>query len=222
MHPVTSTAIGDVAVIDFDDGKANALSHDVVDGLRDALGTAVAGPAGAIAIVGRAGRFSAGFDLNVMRTDGAIELMNKGADLALELFTCPKPVVFGVTGHALAMGAVLLCTPDYRVGATGDFKIGLNEVRISMPVPPFATELARDRLVPGGVHPGGRPGDDLRPGRGGHRRMARRGGRARSGSRPGRSRWPPTWLATSTGGPSPQRARSPRGALAETLAATLR
>ncbi len=148
MGPVTSTSIGDVAAIDFDDGKANALSHDAVDGLREALSAAVTGPSKAITLIGRAGRFSAGFDLDVMRTDGALDLMGKGADLALELFTCPKPVVFGVTGHALAMGAVLLCTPDYRVGATGDFKIGLNEVRISMPVPPFATELARDRLSP--------------------------------------------------------------------------
>ena len=148
MSPVTSTSIGDVVAIDCDDGKANALSHEVVDGLRDALSAAVDGPERSIAVIGRAGRFSAGFDLNVMRTDGAVDLMSKGADLALELFTCPKPVVFGVTGHALAMGAVLLCTPDYRVGAMGDFKIGLNEVRISMPVPPFATELARDRLSP--------------------------------------------------------------------------
>lgn len=148
MSPVTSTSIGDIAAIDFDDGKANALSYDVVHGLREALASAVSGPAKAIAVIGRNGRFSAGFDLNVMRTDGALDLMDKGANLALELFTCPKPIVFGVTGHALAMGAVLLCTPDYRVGAQGDFKIGLNEVRISMPVPPFATELARDRLSP--------------------------------------------------------------------------
>ncbi|MFA9565522.1 MAG: crotonase/enoyl-CoA hydratase family protein [Acidimicrobiales bacterium] len=148
MNPVTSTSAGDVAVIDFDDGKANALSHDAVDGLREALASAVSGSATAIALIGREGRFSAGFDLNVMRTDGALGLMDKGANLALEIFTCPKPVVFGVTGHALAMGAVLLCTPDYRVGAAGDYKLGLNEVRISMPVPPFATELARDRLSP--------------------------------------------------------------------------
>lgn len=148
MSPVTSTFIGDIVAIDFDDGKANALSHDAVDGLRATLASAAAGSATAIALIGREGRFSAGFDLNVMRTDGALDLMDKGANLALELLMCPKPLVFGVTGHALAMGAVLLCTPDYRVGAAGDFKLGLNEVRISMPVPPFATELARDRLSP--------------------------------------------------------------------------
>jgi len=46
------------------------------------------------------------------------------------------------------MGAVLLCCADYRVGARGNFKLGLNEVRIDLPVPPFATEVARARLNP--------------------------------------------------------------------------
>ena len=58
-----------------------------------------------------------------------------------------KPVVFGVTGHALAMGGILTVTADYRVGGEGAFKIGLNEVAIGMPVPSFAVELCRDRLA---------------------------------------------------------------------------
>ena len=52
------------------------------------------------------------------------------------------------TGHALAMGAILLFTSDVRIGAEGTFKIGLNEVAIGMPVPLFAVELGRDRLTP--------------------------------------------------------------------------
>ena len=35
---------------------------------------------------------------------------------------------------------------DYRLGAEGDFKTGLNEVTIGLPLPPFGLELARDRL----------------------------------------------------------------------------
>jgi enoyl-CoA hydratase len=58
------------------------------------------------------------------------------------------PVVLGVTGHALAMGGILLCCGDVRIGADGPFKLGLNEVAIGMPVPAFATELCRDRLSP--------------------------------------------------------------------------
>jgi enoyl-CoA hydratase len=73
--------------------------------------------------------------------------MGKGADLALRLVEHPAPVVLGVTGHALAMGAVLMLTADWRVGAEGDFKLGLNEVRIGLFVPAFACDLAEYRLA---------------------------------------------------------------------------
>ena len=52
------------------------------------------------------------------------------------------------SGHALAAGAILLLVGDVRVGALGEFKIGLNEVSIQMTLPVFAMELARDRLSP--------------------------------------------------------------------------
>ncbi len=134
-----------MAVIRLDDGKANALGFDIVDGLSGALDDA--GDAKAVCIIGRPGRFSAGFDLSVMRSDRAVELMGKGSDLALRLVEHPAPVVLGVTGHALAMGAVLMLTADWRVGAEGDFKLGLNEVRIGLFVPAFASDLADYRLA---------------------------------------------------------------------------
>jgi enoyl-CoA hydratase len=141
---VSTERVGDVAVIRLDDGKANALGFDLVDGLAGALDDAA--DAKAVVIVGREGRFSAGFDLSVMKTERAPELMGKGAGLALRLFEHPAPVVLGITGHALAMGAVLMLTADWRVGAEGDYKLGLNEVRIGLFVPPFATDLAEYRL----------------------------------------------------------------------------
>lgn len=144
---VTREQRGDVAVIRVDDGKANALGFEVLDGLLGALDDA--GEAKAVCIVGRPGRFSAGFDLSVMRSERAPELMVRGSDLALRLLQHPAPVVLGVTGHALAMGAVLLLTADWRVGAAGDFKLGLNEVRIGLFVPGFAVALADDRLAKG-------------------------------------------------------------------------
>ena len=39
--PVTTTIDGDVAVITLDDGKANAISFDVVDGLNAAIDDAL-------------------------------------------------------------------------------------------------------------------------------------------------------------------------------------
>jgi len=141
---VEQERIGDVAVIRVDDGKANALGFEVLDGLLGALDDAA--DAKAVCIIGRPGRFSAGFDLKVMRSERMVELMTKGSDLALRLVGHPTPVVLGVTGHALAMGAVLMLTPDWRVGAEGDFKLGLNEVRIGLFVPGFAVDLADYRL----------------------------------------------------------------------------
>lgn len=137
-----------VAVITIDDGKANAVTHAVADGLRRGLDRART-EAGAVVIAGRPGRFSAGFDLSVMTAspEGARELLRAGAEVAMEIFSFPMPVVIASTGHALAMGGILLLAADYRIGAEGTFKIGLNEVAIGMPVPSFAVELARECLT---------------------------------------------------------------------------
>lgn len=146
-RPVRHKIDGAVAVVHIDDGKANAIGHAVIDGLNTALDAAAA-EAGAVVIIGREGKFSAGFDLSVMQQgpEAAVDLLKAGAALALRLYEHPQPVVMGCTGHALAMGAILLMAADVRIGSTGQAKIGLNEVSIGMPVPLFATELARDRL----------------------------------------------------------------------------
>lgn len=145
---VTTTFDGDVATITVDDGKANALSFVLIEQLHAALRDA-ASESKACVLLGREGRFCAGFDLSVMTgggIDDARRLLHDGAELALQIFTSPVPIVLGVTGHALAMGGILTTVADYRVGAEGPFKIGLNEVAIGMPVPAFAVGLCRDRL----------------------------------------------------------------------------
>jgi enoyl-CoA hydratase len=138
---------GKVAVLTLDDGKANALSPDMIETIGKALDRAES-EAGAVAIFGRPGRFSAGFDLSVMGSgpDAAADMVISGAELLLRLYEFPRPTVIGATGHALAAGALLLCAADTRIVTRGDFKIGLNEVAIGMTLPIFGTELARDRL----------------------------------------------------------------------------
>lgn len=138
-----------VALITLDDGKANAVSPALVQQLNGALDRAE-GEAQAVVLSGRAGRFSAGFDLSVMTggMDGMRALVQSGAEVALRMYGFPRPVVIACTGHALAAGAVFLCSADLRVGAAGPFKIGLNEVAIQLPLPTFAMELARARLTP--------------------------------------------------------------------------
>ena len=69
-------------------------------------------------VIGRPGKFSAGFDLSVMNQgpEKAVALASQGAQLGIRLVDWPAPVIFGVSGHALAMGAVLLLTADIRIG----------------------------------------------------------------------------------------------------------
>jgi len=137
----------EIAVITMDDGKANALSHEVIDALHACLDRAES-EARAVLLTGRERRLSGGFDLTVMISspEATRNLVTAGAELMLRLYTFPRPVVVACTGHALAAGAILLLVADARIGAEGDFKIGLNEVAIQLTLPLFALELARDRL----------------------------------------------------------------------------
>ena len=136
-----------IAIITMDDGKANALSPAVIGALHACLDRAER-EAAAVLLTGRDRRLSGGFDLSVMTSgvENMRALVVSGAELLMRLYLFPRPLVVACNGHALAMGALLLLVADVRIGAAGDFKIGLNEVSIQMPLPVFAMELARARL----------------------------------------------------------------------------
>lgn len=138
---------GTVAVVTLDDGKANALGHEMIAGINGALDRAEA-EAHAVVLAGRPGRFCAGFDLRVLTAgrDAAVPLVRAGGALFMRLYGLRLPVVAACTGHALAGGALLLLVSDARIGADGPFKLGLNEVAIGIPLPILVRRLADDRL----------------------------------------------------------------------------
>ena len=146
---LTYTLEQSVAVVRMDDGKANALSAEMIAALVGAL-TRAEGEATAMVLAGRPDRFCAGFDLRVMMSgpDNARTLLKAGSALLLRLYGATLPLVVACTGHALAGGALVVLTGDHRIGTAGAYRIGLNEVSIGLPVPVLAMELARDRLAP--------------------------------------------------------------------------
>ena len=137
-----------VAVLHLDDGKANAVSHDLISFVSDSLDRA-AEEAGAVVIHGREGVLSAGFDLKEMArgAEAAAALVGRGAAFFLRLFSLPQPLLIACTGHAIAAGGFMLLSADNRIGAAGDFKIGLNETAIGMTIPVFGREMAKARLA---------------------------------------------------------------------------
>jgi enoyl-CoA hydratase len=154
MSEITETVrterIDGVLVVHLDDGKANALSFTMITAITAAFAEAEADDTiGAVVLHGRPGRFSAGFDLSVMRGGdiaSVVTLVSDGGDLVRRLYGSSVPVVAACTGHALAAGALMLLGCDVRVGADIDCKIGLNEVAIGMVLPAWAITIAQDRL----------------------------------------------------------------------------
>ena len=140
---------GAVATITMDDGKVNALSSAMLGDINAALDRAQA-DADVIVLGGRPGVFSAGFDLPVLREggDAAGSMLRAGFDLAERLLSFPAPVVIACSGHAIAMGAFLVLSGDFRVGAAGPYKITANEVAIGLTLPRAAVEICRQRLSP--------------------------------------------------------------------------
>lgn len=141
---------GDVLIVHLDDGKANALSADVITAISAAIDRAESDDSiGAVVLHGRPGRFCAGFDLSVMRggdIGAVVSLVSDGGELVRRLYGSSVPVVAASTGHALAAGALILLGCDVRIGADVDCKIGLNEVAIGMVLPNWALTIAQERL----------------------------------------------------------------------------
>ena len=136
-----------VAVLSFDDGKANAVGYEFIEHMEAGLERAQR-EADAVLISGRSGLFSGGFDLKELRKGAAAgsALVNRGAMMLLDLYRHPQPVIAACTGHAVAAGAFVLLACDTRIGALGEYSIGLNETALGMSFPVFAIELTHARL----------------------------------------------------------------------------
>lgn len=127
----------------------NALTSELIVALRQAIETAPQQGIRALVLSGTPGRFSGGLDVPFLLT------LNRPAIAAVwrELYALlkalaasPIPIAAAITGHAPAGGTVLALFCDCRVMAAGDFKLGLNEVQVGLPLPPVILAALR-RLV---------------------------------------------------------------------------
>ncbi|PKN29690.1 MAG: hypothetical protein CVU64_06940 [Deltaproteobacteria bacterium HGW-Deltaproteobacteria-21] len=93
--------------------------------------------------------FSLGFDIPWLHEADQEQvarfyrLFNK---TCLDLYTVPKPTVAAITGHAIAGGTILALCCDYRYIADGRKLMGLNEIKLGLPVPYLPDCIARQLL----------------------------------------------------------------------------
>jgi 3,2-trans-enoyl-CoA isomerase len=131
---------------------ANAFSPELIVALRQAIDTAPQDGARALVLSGARGRFSAGLDVPLLLTldrPTVAGLWREFYALLAALACSAIPITAAITGHATAGGSVLPLFCDCRIAARGDWKLGLNEVQVGLPLPPVIFAGLR-RLV--GAH----------------------------------------------------------------------
>ncbi len=147
---VSTNISDDIALIQWDDGKKNAMTLDGLASINAALDEADE-KAKAIVLAGRPGSFCAGFDLATMTSgdiDAIMALGMAGGRLAARLYAEPKPLVAACTGHAFTIGAFWLLACDTRIGEQGAYKFGFNETAMGMVLTPWSFELLKARINP--------------------------------------------------------------------------
>jgi enoyl-CoA hydratase len=138
---------GRLAVLRLDKARGNAIDDALAGGLLEAAGEAGRDDAVAGVLLASAHPklFCPGLDLvSLVENDReAMErFMLRFASAVWALYALEKPVVAAVNGAAVAGGCILALTADHRVLRRGA-PIGLNEVRVGVPLPWSVTVLLR-------------------------------------------------------------------------------
>ena len=136
---------GAVAVLRFNNGVTNAISTELLDDLTEAVRRIKSEFKGMV-LAGGEKFFCIGLDLPALlqlerpdMTDFYIRF-NRAV---LDLYTLPMPTVCSIAGHATAGGAIFALSTDFRFVSSGRKFIGLNEVKIGLPVPYLGDLLLR-------------------------------------------------------------------------------
>ena len=148
MSKVKIEAHDDVAILRLSNGVTNAISPELVDDLANALYQAKKEFKGLI-LAGGTKFLSIGFDLPaLLQLDrpAMADFYFKFNQTVLDLYTLPLPTACAIAGHAIAGGTILALAADFRFASSGRKLMGLNEVKIGVPVP-FLADLMLRQIV---------------------------------------------------------------------------
>ena len=131
-------------VVTMRHGPANAIDPALVAQLGESLDEAER-DGRPLVLTGSGRFFSAGLDLAGLPEDRREmgEFVDAFDALVRRLLLFPCPTVAAVNGHAVAGGAILATACDVRIGATGDYRIGVSEVQLGVIFPAAAFEVLR-------------------------------------------------------------------------------
>ena len=128
---------------------ANLMDIVTLKALGTSLTSAFEDGRQGVILSGLPGVFSAGID--------SVALLNSGESgtrafcqeifkLAAQMANSPIPIVTAITGHCIASGVLISIFSDYRVVASGNWRLALNEVKVGIALPE-CFQFALSRIV---------------------------------------------------------------------------
>jgi enoyl-CoA hydratase len=143
---------GPLAILRLDKPRGNAIDEELLADLRAACAELARDPElrGVLLASAHPKLFCPGLDLvTLVGYDRAAmeRFMTAFSETVRGLFALPRPVVAAVSGHAVAGGCILALCADMRLVRRGA-RIGLNEVKVGVPLPWEVAVLLRHTLAP--------------------------------------------------------------------------
>ena len=148
MDEIETSLDEGILIIRLNRPPANALVGETIHALADLL-ESVKSDVRVVVFMGEGRFFCSGLDLKALSTLSCEDERNLVIGLNrlfYNTYRLPIPTVAAVNGHCIAGGLVLALCCDYRVAASGDYLVGLTEVKAGVPYPVAAIEVCRHEL----------------------------------------------------------------------------
>lgn len=138
-----------ILIFKLDNNLYNAISSETLEGLNQAVERvnneeALKG----LIITGEGRFFSSGFELGPFISfrdiDDCLAWFDFEEKVMYNLFTCKKPVIAAVNGHATAAGMIVSMAADYRIVIDNPkIKIGMTEIHIGLSLTTIEAEIMK-------------------------------------------------------------------------------
>ena len=138
-----------IVIFTFNNGKVNSITTETLKGLNEVVDRVNTEEELKGIILTGAGRyFSGGFDLGTFTTfkngQEISDWFTFEEEVMLKLFTCSKPVLAAINGHAAAAGMIISMACDYRLIVNNPkVKVGMTEIKIGLALTPAEGEIMR-------------------------------------------------------------------------------
>lgn len=138
-----------IVIFKFNHGKVNSIPAETLKGLNEVIDRVNSEEElKGIIITGEGRYFSGGFDLGEFTSfengEAIIKWFELEEEVMYKLFTCRKPVIAAVNGHATAAGMIVSMASDYRIAIDHPkIKLGMTEIKIGLALTPAEMEIMR-------------------------------------------------------------------------------